>query len=209
MVRRNQRKQNRRNNFRKNVHKTAPMLQMSKNINLFSKQTSAWVNITVPLVVYSFNTSDLYSFSGISDVRAYAFNTITAATEFTNFASVYTNYRLHSVSVLASPMLKEPTDFKPMLVVGIDPEASSGNPTNTDFILKDHNRLICPRATNITSCNFRFPGVGSSTNLWLPVGTAPSGSFYIGNNGYTGLFSTTEPTFDVVLSIQVEFNNIK
>lgn len=198
---------NRRNNKIRG-HKTAPQMQLSKNINLLSKSTSAWVNISLPLFVYAYDPSDLYSFSGSSDVRSYAFSTITAATEFTNFATVYNDYRLHSVSFNVTPMSNSSVAL-PSLVCGIDPEASSGNPTNATFILSDHTRLISPVANGHRSVNFRFPGVGMSSNIWLPVTTAPSGSFYIGNNTATGLFSSTILAYDAMLSLLIEFNNIK
>lgn len=173
-----------------------------------SKSTSAWVNISYPLFIYAYDTSELYSFSGSSDGRTVAFATMTASTEFANFATVYTNYRLHSVSFNTTPMIKTSTPL-PSLVVGIDPEASGGNPTNSSFILSDHTKLVSPVSNGHRSVNFRFPGVGTSSNIWLPVTTNPAGAFYIGNNTTTGLFASTFLAFDCMLSLLVEFNNIK
>jgi len=200
-------KQQRNNRRRRNNKKgnTAPQLQLNRQINLFSKKTSALINISVPVFIYAYQPSLLYSFSGSSDSRSYPFNVISATVEFTNFSMVYANYKINSFSVIVTPMeLNTPA---PILYVGLHPEGASGNPTNSTFITSDKLKMFSPVQTSMQSVTFRTPGVGLTTNIWKSVATAPDGEFIIGNNTAAGVFASTFLIFDCQLSFLVEFNN--
>lgn len=189
----------------KNNHKNSTQIQLSKNINLFGKGSSAYINVTYPAFIYADSATDKYSFSGVSDIRSIAFSTITAATEFTNFATVYSNYRIHSLSFIVTPM--ELVTSCPILYVGLNPEAAAGNPNNSTFILRDKTHMFSPVSVSMKSVTFKVPGVGITTKIWLPVSATPAGEFLIGNNTFGGIFPSGIVVFDCQLSFLVEFNN--
>jgi hypothetical protein len=195
----------RRNNRNSKKAKNAPRLQLSKQINLFTKSDSAYVNISYPVFIYGYSVSGLYSFSGISDSRSIGFTSITGSTEFSNFSNVYKNFRIRSCSIIVAPTSQG--SVAPILYCGLDPESTTGNPTNSDFIMRDKVHMFTNVANTCKSCTFKVPGVGTTTNIWLPVSATPAGQFVIGNNTYTGIFSSTSVIFDCQLSFLVEFNN--
>lgn len=163
------------------------------------------VNISVPAFIYKYNPSNLYSFSGTSDQRTYAFASITGSVEFTNFSTVYQNYKILSFSCIITPV--ELSTAAPILYVGLHPEGVTGNPTNSTFITSDKLKMFSPVQTSMQSITYRIPGVGIETNIWKPINVAPSGEFVIGNNTYAGIFASTVVAFDGQLSFLVEFNN--
>jgi len=193
------------NNNRRNQRRNAPSLQLSRRTNIFSSNTSAYVNISYPVFVYGYQPSALYSFSGSADIRSISFSTIISGTEFTNLASVYRNYRIKSLSVIVTPM--ELTTYMPILYCGVNPEGTGGNPTNSNFILSDKAHIFSPVSNGCRSVTFSIPGVGISTNIWSPVTSTHNGEFIIGNNTVNGLFTSTAFAWDCQLSLLCEFNN--
>lgn len=213
-------RQNRNNKNKKQqlIQHSAPMLQLSKQINLFSKQTSAMVNITLPGVIYGYSTSGLYTFTNNADVRYLAFSAVTGVTEFTNFAATYANYRIRSCSVIINPLYNNVGTSTgalqlPLLVMGCEPEDSNigTNPVNADFIVRDRNHLFSSLSNVVKSVTFTFPSTGINTNMWYDTDNQPSrGLFYIGNNSTTNWFGGGNVlVFEYYINILVEFRNIK
>lgn len=212
------RKRNTNNNRSK--LRNAPMLQLTKSINLYSKQASAIVNITYPGIIYGYTTSGLYTFTNNSDVRYLAFGTITAAAEFTNFASSFASYRIRSCSVIINPLANNVTTTLgssasqlPLLVFGADPQDLNinTNPTNSAFIVRDQNHLFSSTSNQVKSVTFTFPGVGTGTNIWKDTDTQPDrGVFYIGNNDTINWFGAGNiPVFEYYLNLLIEFRATK
>lgn len=163
--------------------------------------------MSFPFFLYAYTTTDLYSLSTTSDGRSISFAQVIGGTEFANFASVYQNYRIKTVTVIVTPMDLQTTC--PILYVGYDPTAITGNPTNATLISSDRTHMFSPTATQIKAVTFKSPGIGVSTNIWNSVTVAPNGQINFGNNTSTGLFSSSFVVFDCQLTLQVEFNNPK
>lgn len=194
--------------------RTAPSMQLSRNINLYSNRASAAVNISFPGIIYGYTTSGLYTFTNNADVRYLSFNAICSATEFTNFASAYMNYKIQSCSVIINPLsVNTGTTLYPLLSLSCEPEDSSisTNPTNSDMILRDQNHLFNAQANTIKSVTFTFPSVGVNTNIWQDTTNLPSkGIFTIGNNSTTNWFGGGNvAVFEYMISLLVVFNGAK
>jgi len=203
-----------RNNKKSNKNKnqiSAPRLQLSNQINLFNRRASAFINVTTTALVYGYFTTAQFSFNSGSDVRFIAFSTITASTEFGNFSAVYADYRIKECSVIVSPLLGSSayTGAVPMLLVGCNPLSNTGNPTNSEFILRDNTHMFSHSAILPKSVKFTFSGVGTSSNIWQPVSATPTGELYIGGVTFGGLYSTTGAQFEMYINLLIEFNNIK
>lgn len=210
------RKRNNANNRQK--LRNAPMLQLTKNINLYSKQASAVVNITYPGLIYGYQTSGLYTFTNNADVRYLSFGTITAAAEFTNFATSFASYRIRGCSVIINPLAISVSTStgslnRPILVFGADPQDTniSTNPTNSAFIVRDQNHLFSPNSNVVKSVTFTFPGVGTGTNIWKDTDNQPDrGVFYIGCNDTTNWFGGGNvPVFEYYINLLIEFRATK
>lgn len=211
--------QRKRNNVKnRNKLRSAPSLQLSKQINLYNSQASAVVNITYPGLIYGYQTSGLYTFVNNSDVRYLAFSTITAAAEFTNFATSFSNYRIRSCSVIINPLANNISTSTgalnyPLLVFGADPQDTniSTNPTNSSFICRDQNHYFSSLSNVVKSVTFTFPGTGTGTNIWKDTDNQPDrGLFYIGNNSTVNWFGGGNvPVFEYVLNLLIEFRGTK
>lgn len=210
------RKRNNKNNRTK--LRNAPMLQLSKNMNLYNKQASAFVNITYPGLIYGYSVSGLYTFTNNADVRYLSFSTITAAAEFTNFATSFANYRIKSCSVIINPLATNVSTStgtldRPLLVFGADPQDTnvSTNPTNSSFICRDQNHLFNANANVVKSVTFSFPGIGTGTNIWKDTDQQPDrGVFYIGNNSTTNWFGGGNVViFEYYINLLIEFRATK
>lgn len=198
--------------------RNAPSMQLSKQINLYNQQATAFVNITYPGLIYGYSVSGLYTFTNNADVRYLAYGTITAATEFTNFAASFANYRIKSCSVIVNPLsnnVRTSTGVLdlPLLVFGSDPQDLniSTNPTNAGFILRDQNHLFSTTSNLVKSVTFTFPGVGTATNIWKDTDTQPDrGLFYIGNNATINWFGGGNvPVFEYYINLLIEFKGTK
>lgn len=197
------------NKKNKNQQRSAAVMQLTKNINLLDKRTSAVVNITFPCTIWTYTVSGLYSFTNNSDTRLVSFNQIASASEFTTFASAYTMYKISSCSVIINPtIINTSTTAYPMLHVSCEPEDSSlSNPNNSNFITRDQNHLFSPYSTAVKSVTFTFPSVGLLTNIWTDTSTLPSkGAIYIGSNNATGFaFGSNQLIFDCLINLQIHF----
>ncbi len=215
------RQTNKRRNNNKNriALRSAPVMQLSKQLNLYGpKSATAMVNITYPGLIYGYSVSGLYTFTNNADVRYLAFSTITAAAEFTNFATSFANYRIRSCSVIINPLYRNVgtstgTLQLPLLVLGCDPQESnlSTNPTNSAFILRDQNHLFSSQNNVVKSVTFTFPGVGTGTNIWRDTDTQPDrGVFYVGCNATNNWFSGGNvPVFEYYMNLLIEFKGTK
>jgi len=166
--------------------------------------------MSVSMLIYAYNATDLYSFNTGADTRYFSFAGL-FSTEFTNFATVYNNYKILSVSCIITPMYSSSSTITyPLLQVGCDPEvATPGNPTNSSFIFRDTNHLFTAKAVAPKSVTFTFPGTGITTNVWKSTADTPSGCLYIGNQTSTGIFSSTGIAFEGLFSALVKFANVK
>lgn len=194
--------------------KQAPQLQLSQQISLLNSRSSAYANISYPFLIYGYNGSDLYSTTNVGDIRFIAFSAVLGSNEFTNFGTVYSNYRVKSLSLIVNPMVSRTAVANcPLLQVNCDPEANiSANPTNSAVILRDTNHLFSAQAVVPKSVTFTFPGVGTSTNIWKSVADLPLGGITFGNNIApvgSAFFAATTLVFEVCMTLLVEFNNAK
>lgn len=206
-------------NTQKNRQKlrNAPIMQLSKQLNLYDKQTSAIVNITYPGYIYAYSTSGKYTFTNNSDVRYLAFASVQSAVEFTNFATVYNNYKIRSASVIINPLsvntsLSSGKYPLPLLLFGADPQDpnTSSNPTNSTFIIRDNNHIFSPSSNVVKSVTFTFPGTGVGTNIWKDTDSlSDRGLFYIGNNDALNFFSDNFPVFEYYINLLIEFRGAK
>jgi hypothetical protein len=180
--------------------------------NLFNRTNGVTVNVTAPAIISSDSTSALYTLGSSSDVRFLSFaSVLSGSNAFSSLSSVYSEYRIVSASLLATPyMLVSQTNggLYPMLYVTCDPEiSSSSNPSNSTVITDPLAHVFTPVATQPRTVTFRFPGVGLSTNVWLE-GTTIAGAFYLGNNS-SGFPTGFTAVFDCSFSLCLQFRNFK
>lgn len=210
MVNRNRNKNVRRNRNARRA-KDAPQMQLAPRLNLL-RTNNSFVNISYPVFMYAYTTTDLYSFSTGADQRTFTFAQITGATEFTNFAGVYSQYRIKSVSIIVQPLkLSTVTNSYPMLVIGCDPEiASPANPTNSSFILRDTNHFFSANALMPKSVTYNLAQIGTTTHIWKSTSDSPGGTLLFGNNTGTGIFGGgNQLVWEMYISLLVEFSNAK
>jgi len=198
--------------------RSAPIMQLSKNVDLYSRQASAVVNITYPGIIHGNSVTGLYTFANAVDTRVLSFSQIAAAAEFTQFASSFSNYRVKSCSVIINPLFNNIGTSTgnlslPLLVFGCDPQDPNigTNPTNNTFILRDQNHLFNSSANLVKSVTFNFPGTGTGTNIWKDTDSPPDrGVFYIGNNSTINWFTAGNvPVFEYYINLLIEFRGTK
>jgi len=204
---------NRRRNKRNPVFTNNPITRQIKPMqNLFNKTNGVTVNITAPAIISSDSTSALYTLGSSTDVRFFTFaSVLTGSSAFGFLNDVYTEYRIVSASLLATPyMLVSQTNggLYPMLYVTCDPEiTSSSNPSNSIVITDPLAHVFTPVANQPRTVTFRFPGTGLSTNVWL-TGTTIAGAFYLGNNS-SGFPTGFTAVFDCSFSLCLQFRNFR
>jgi hypothetical protein len=143
-----------------------------------------------------------------------AFSTILAATEFSQMANVYKNYRILKAAVTLANALnfsKSNGAHFPILYFDLQPSIAAANPTNSDVVDSDSARLFTPFSTRMEDCTWSMPGPGISTNLWYDT-SAPSnlGQFVIGMNTNSNFNNgQIDIVFDVKIDLVVQFTNPK
>jgi hypothetical protein len=212
----NRRRVNRNNNNNKRGTKTmAPMLQLSNRMNIFNRLSGTTVNIILPATIYSDMTTGNVSFSAANvDTRFLSFGQIAASSfPFGNYSSVYSEYRIKSASVIVCPVNNNTQQLAithSMLYLTCDPEiVSAVNPINSTILGTQSAHLFSIKQIMPKSVSFTFPGVGLNTHLWLPVNSLPTGSFYIGSNTNSNVFGSIAILYDVSISFQVDFREVK
>jgi hypothetical protein len=197
---------------RRRRQRNTPQMQLSNSLNLYNNATGAVINILYPATIYAYTTSSNFSFASGSDVRYLAFSTVISSTfPFTNYATVYGEYKIISATAIVNPVQTDQLTGKSfgMLHLACDPEASSGsNPSNSVLIGSQNTHLFSYKATSPRIVNFRFPGIGNKQHNWLPVTEQPPGYFYIGS-GITNTFGADDALFEASLSVQVMFRSVK
>jgi hypothetical protein len=156
-----------------------------------------------------------YTFTAGSDVRYLALSTIEGSTQFTNYASIFSQYKVVSVKVILSP-LKIVTETTALfqscgsLFCSVDPnETSVVNPTNSVLTTSNDAHMFSPNALEPRSCVFNFPGVGTNSNVYTNTDLLTGGGIYIG--AITSATSTLAGTaiFDALFEVVVTFREIK
>jgi len=200
----------RRNKNKKQQTRDAPSYQLSRRLDVM-KTAATSLNLLVPATIYGKNTSGQYSFSTGSDTRYFTFSQILAsAAPFAQFVNVYSEYKITGASVAISPysgIASSSVQACPMLYLSVDPQSSSGNPTNATITGNQTSHLFTTVQTNVRSVAFSFSGIGSNMNLWLDTSVTPQGAFFIGSIG--GTYTTNPIVFDCSFSLKVVFRTTK
>jgi len=190
--------------------------QIGRNMNLFNKVDSVTTNINVPVTIYTYNTTGVYSFTSGADTRFLAFNTIcstSSTADFGKYSAIFQDYRIEKASVLVSRVQNTIsvvlTEALPSLYLNCDPEiinTSVTNPNNLNVLESDNSKFIPATILDAKVITFTFPGVGNGTHQWLPVNITTPGGFYIGNNPTaTTMPSTNIIAFDCIFSLVCTF----
>jgi len=142
------------------------------------------------------------------------FQTVIQGTEFTNFAAVFKDYKIQSISAIVNPLSVVYTSaiHFPLLHLNVDSETSTAlaNPTNNVFILGDRNHFFSPMSTAIKAVTFRLPKSSAQSTLWRSTADNPVGCLYIGNYYSAGQFGAgTTSIFEMYVSFLIEFSNPK
>ena len=188
---------------------TAPKLQLTKYVSLDDFEVKG--NVTYSALIYGYSTSHLYSFASNSDARTLSIATCFAnSNEFTKMASMFINYKILSASMILTPLIPNSSNALPSLYLGLEYlESSTSNPTNSDFILKDQNKIIGPFGRVPVGYTFGFSNVGL-LNLWTDTQTLPGvGVFIIGNQYDTSFFSSNIIVFDIAVNFLCSFRGMK
>ncbi len=204
-------KNSRRNNRKKinnNGNKTAPQMELSKTLTM-NKTSGCVVNIVYPAKIWTYTVSSNFSFGNASDTRYLSFAQVISNTfPFVDFALVYSDYKILSASAIVTPTTVQ-TVSTGMLYMTCDSNGLASNPTNSTVIGTQSAHLFTAVATQPKSITYRFPGVGTTANIWLDTSVSPAGAFYIGSNTTGVGYGSNAVIFDVSLSLQISFRNVK
>jgi hypothetical protein len=213
MLRRKIRSQNR-NKRNRNLHYTDP--QIGKSIQLRSEVVRR--RITYEASIFGNYTTSIYSLSGGSDIRFLSYSTILGASEFTNTALLYKNYKIKALSVTLCPVsvFAQTSSIVyyvfPMLYISTDPDnTSASNPTNNTIGFSDTAGIFSPLDPQVRQKSWNLAGISNNTDIWLPVAQVSSvpGQVYFGSKSIYSSTGTTTNTlvFDVRFELIVDFCN--
>jgi len=193
--------------------------QISKVMNLHSNNAAVNLQLNHALTIFQNSNSGGYSFSSTVDTRVMTIQAIIAASTFYgDFFSTYEECRVRTLTVYVTPVLVYPnsltnSNITSSLFLGFDPEfiytASPSNPTNATVIDSNRAHIISPHTINVNVVTFTFPGVGQSENIFLDTSLNLNGAVYIGDlpSSMSGIIS--QPAFDVVFSLAIQFRGMR
>jgi len=128
-------------------------------------------------------------------------------------ANTYRDFRIKSGSVNINTCINAGAPLSggvyTPLYLQFDPSApaTGANPTGTQVATADTNTVTPYNQMMPNRVNFEFPGVGFSNNVWENTNLTATiqGQVYIA--GGSGLPTTTNPIFQIIMSLKVEFAN--
>jgi hypothetical protein len=149
-----------------------------------------------------------------TDTRYITFSSIlgNAPSPFNDFLSLYSEMRLRSLAVTVIPLRLSSsyTGSYTSLLVTVSPEVvSASNPTNTVITGSPSAFTFDIGAVSPKTFRFTFPGVGTTSQIWISTSTTPSGALYIGNTQGDHFTDEGVIVWEMHFMMNVDFRRLK